>query len=100
MKMYNKIKDEEQKTLFKEYVIFCNYATNEMFDNYFKIDEIEQFDFYCMIEFCFKYDLFNMLYRFLKSNPQRLIMPYEERIEELQLRADFKERFNRFMFSK
>lgn len=103
IKNYKKIEDIEQQKLFHEYAIFCNYAETEVFENFLKIDEIGDFDFYCLIESFFKLDCYNMLYRVLKQNHERIINSQElapEDLEDIKLRSDFKDRFNKFMFSK
>lgn len=104
IKKINKIKDKEQQKLLKEYIVFCNHASTEIFENYLKMaEDLEDFDFYCIIEFCFKNDLYNMLYRLLKMNHNRIVHSESlstGEIDELELRPDFKERFNRFIFSK
>lgn len=100
VKKLKKIKNEEHRELFMEYIIFCNNAPQELFENYFRIKETDDLEFFSILEFLFKNDCYYMIYRLLEDNRDKMLQLYEEVIEELELKKSFKQRIQRFMITK
>lgn len=85
------------KTLYQEYVTFCNYASKEEFDNYFRIKEVDNYDFFSLLDFFYNNDCFNMMFRLLRDNRERLVIPDVEAVADIELKDHIDERMKRFI---
>lgn len=85
------------KTLFQEYVTFCNFAPLEDFENYLKVKELKEYDFFSLVDFFYHYDCYNLLYRLLRDNRERIILPNLDIVKSINLRKDIDERMKRLV---
>lgn len=85
------------KTLYQEYITFCNYAPKEDFDNFFRVKELEECDFLSLVDFFYTNYCYNMLYRLFRDNRERLTMPDIRAVEEIKISDDLDERMQRLV---
>ena len=86
------------KSLFIEYIYLCNFTNDEDFYYYLHPDEATKAQFLSVLDFLYHQGCYMLLYRFLRDNKERLIVPDFKRLEGITLREDIEERFKRYYF--
>lgn len=86
------------KSLYIEYVCFCNFATDEDFYYYLHSEESNEAQLLSVVDFLYHQDCYVLLHRFLRDNINRLIYPAFDTIEGMELREDLDKRFEQYCF--
>ena len=86
-RLFSKSKD---KNKFLEELIFCEYADEHDFENYFRIEELEESELFCLISFLYHQDCFLMMMDIMKQNRERFIFFDELLFDEIE----FSEKLN------
>lgn len=89
--------DDFDKTLFQEYISFCNNSSNYEFDCYFKQKEIDDLDFFTLLDCLYVNECYNMMYRLLRDNRERLVISNIRTIKKMKIRKDLDERMQRLI---
>lgn len=85
------------KTLFQEYISFCNNSTQYEFDLYFKQKEIDDMDFFTLLDVMYENDCYNMLYRLLRDNRERLVIKNLNSLKNMKINKNLDERMERLI---
>lgn len=86
------------KSLYIEYLCFCNYASDEDFYYFLHPGEATRAQFLSVLDFLYDQDCHALLYRFMRNNRDRLINPDFSMLDGLELREDIEKRFDVYMF--
>ena len=89
---------ECDKSLYIEYVCFCNFASDEDFYYHLHPEEANEAQFLSVLDFLYHQDCYVLLHRFLRDNIGRLIYPDFNLIEGMDLRKDLEKRFEQYCF--
>lgn len=89
---------EYDKSLYIEYVCFCNHASNEDFYYHLHPEEATEAQFLSVLDFLYHQDCYVLLHRFLRDNIDRLIYPDFDTIKGMELREDLDKRFEQYCF--
>ena len=81
--------DEIGKEMILEQFVFCHFADEQNFENYFKIDELGERELFCLIGFLYYQDCFFMISDIINRHKDRFLSHRESLIKEI----DFSERF-------
>lgn len=81
--------DEIGKEMILEKLIFCHFSDEKSFENYFKIDELEERDLFCLIGFLYHQDCFFMISNIVNRHRGRFLSHRDSLLKEI----DFSERF-------
>lgn len=85
------------KTLYQEYISFCNNADQYDFESYFKQKEIDNFDFLALLNCMYRNECYNMMYRLLRDNRDKIINPNISKIADMKLQKHLDERMKRLI---
>lgn len=97
LKKWENYKSEYDRTLFQEYVIFCNFSTNEQFKNFLNLDAIIANDFFDLVDFFYTQNCFLFLSRLLRKGKKFLIEEDRDVIEHIKISDKLEERFKKFV---
>ncbi len=86
------------KSLYIEYICFCNNAGDEDFYYYLHPNEATEAQFLSVLDFLYAQDCYALLYRFLRDNRDRLVYPDFDLLEGIELREDLEKRFDMYLF--
>lgn len=64
-------KDRDEKNIFLEKLVFCQFADDHDFENYFRIEELEESELFCLIGFLYHQDCFLMMLEIMNKYKQR-----------------------------
>ena len=84
-RLFSKSKD---KNKFLEELIFCEYADERDFENYFRIEELEESELFCLISFLYHQDCFLMMMDIMNQYQNRFLSYNESLFDEI----DFSEK--------
>lgn len=83
------------KSLLLEKMVFAKFANDYEFDNYFRIEELEESELFCLISFLYHQDCFLMLMDIMNRYRERFISHDDSFIEELDFTYQFISRLER-----
>lgn len=89
------LQDDEGKDMLLEKLIFCQFSDEHDFENYFRLDELNEGELFCLISFLYKQDCFLMLFDIMEKYRERLISYDVSTIKEMEFSEEFIERFKR-----
>ena len=100
MEMYEQLSTNTfERCLYIEYILFCNFASENEFNNYFRIEEIKDTEFFKLVDFLYNHNCYNLLYRLLRNNRERIISnPDINILKDVNFRSDIDKRMERFAF--
>ncbi len=81
---------EEDKSMLLEKLTFCKFADDYDFENYFRIEELNESELLCLISFLHHQDCFFMIRDIMNRYKDKFNLQDESILEEL----DFSEQFN------
>lgn len=81
--------DEKGREEMLERAAFCSFSDDWDFDNYFRIDELEESELLCLISFLYQQDCYLMMLDIMDRYKERLISHNVSFLDEV----DFSERF-------
>ncbi|MCH5249033.1 MAG: hypothetical protein J1E98_03850 [Lachnospiraceae bacterium] len=88
-----------ERCLYIEYILFCNFASENEFNNYFNIEEIKDAEFFKLVDFLHNHNCYNLLYRVLRDNRERIATnPDINTLKDIDFRSDIDKRMERFAF--
>lgn len=88
-----------ERCLYIEYILFCNFASEIEFNNYFRIEEIEDSEFFKLVDCLYNHNCYNLLYRLLRNNRERIVTnPNINILKDIDFRSDIDKRMERFAF--
>ena len=92
-------KYEEQDSLGKELLLeklaFCKFADRYDFENYFRIDELNDSELLCLASFLYQQDCFLMLMDMLDRYKERFILADSSLLREFEPNDTLMERLSR-----
>lgn len=92
-------KYEEQDSLGKELLLeklaFCKFADRYDFENYFRINELNDSELLCLSSFLYQQDCFLMLMDMLNRYKERFILADSSLLREFELDDTLMERLSR-----
>lgn len=94
--IYKSLEQKEQKILFIEQLILCEYADDYDFNNLFRIEELSESELYALLDFMYHEDCFLTMQRVLNKYKDKLVtldtsfLDYSD-----NLRTDFDARYER-----
>lgn len=65
--------DYDGKNMFLEKLVFCQFADEHDFENYFRIGELEESELFCLISFLYHQDCFLMMLEIMNEHKHRFI---------------------------
>lgn len=93
-----KTRTNDEKSLYIEYVCFCNFSDDEDFYYYLHPEEASEAQFLSVLDFLYHEDCYVMLNRYLRDNRERLIYPEFDTLEGMELKENIEERFSQLCF--
>lgn len=81
--------NEIGKEMILEKFVFCHFSDEQNFENYFKIDELGEKEFFCLISLLYHQDCFLMISDIIKRYENRFLSHQDSFLKEI----DFSERF-------
>lgn len=83
------LQTNENKELLLEKLVFCQFADEHDFENYFRIEELNESDLLCLIDLLYHQDCFFMMMDIINRYKERFVSYDESVLKEL----DFSEQF-------
>lgn len=80
---------KEDKDILLEQLVFCKFADEYDFENYFRIGKLRESDLFCLISFLYHQDCFLMMMDIMNRYRDRFVSHDESLLREL----DFSEQF-------
>ncbi len=80
---------KEDKDILLEQLVFCKFADEYDFENYFRIGKLKESDLFCLISFLYHQDCFLMMLDIMNRYRDRFVSHDESLLREL----DFSEQF-------
>ncbi len=80
---------KEDKDILLEQLVFCKFADEYDFENYFRIGKLRESDLFCLISFLYHQDCFLMMLDIMNRYRDRFVSHDESLLREL----DFSEQF-------
>ena len=80
---------KEDKDILLEQLVFCKFANEYDFENYFRIGKLKESDLFCLISFLYHQDCFLMMLDIMNRYRDRFVSHDESLLMEL----DFSEQF-------
>ena len=90
----------EEKELFLEKLIFCNFSEERDFENYFKVGELEESELFCLISFLYHEDCFFMMMEILNNYKQHFLSAGVFELEEFDFSEKLLKRWERMEKSR
>ena len=88
-----------ERCLYIEYILFCNFASEKEFNNYFNVKNINDSEFFELIDFLYQHNCYNLLYRLLRDNRERITTnPNINALKNINLHSSIDKRMERFAF--
>ena len=87
--------DYDKKNIFLERLIFCQFADEHNFENYFRIKELEESELFGLISFLYHQDCFLMMLEIMNEHTERFISHNEMTLERLNISKQFISRLER-----
>ena len=88
-----------ERCLYIEYILFCNFAPEKEFNNYFNIKEINDSEFFNLVDFLYNQNCYNLLYRILRDNRERITTnPDINALKNIDFHSGIDKRMERFAF--
>lgn len=87
--------DDDKKNIFLENLIFCQYADEHYFENYFRIEELEESELFELISFLYHQDCFLMMSEIMNKHKERFITFGEVTLEQVDISEQFISRLKR-----
>ena len=88
-----------ERCLYIEYILFCNFASENEFNNYFNIEEIKDAEFFKLVDFLYDHNCYNLLYRLLRDNRERTTKnPDKSVLENIDFHSCIDKRMKKFVF--
>lgn len=88
-------KDRDEKNLFLEYLVFCQFADDHDFENYFRIEELEEGELFCLIGFLYHQDCFLMMLEIMNRHKQRFVSHSVLYLDEIVFSEQFTSRLEK-----
>lgn len=86
---------KEEKELFLEKLIFCNFSEQRDFENYFKVGELEESELFYLISFLYHEDCFFMMLEILNNYKQHFHSAGVFELEEFDFSEKLLKRWER-----
>lgn len=86
-----------ERTFLAEVYEVCNNLNSDVFGNLFKIGDLSERDFFCIVDFLYHNDCFVLLYQMMASYPERFMCLDLLVSRDTEVRDDLEERLERFL---
>ena len=73
----------EDKSILLEKLAFCGFSDEYDFENYFRIDELEESELFCLISALYHQDCFLMMLDIMNRYRERFVLHDESLLKEL-----------------
>ena len=78
---------KEDKDILMEQLVFCKFANEYDFENYFRIGKLKESDLFCLISFLYHQDCFLMMLDIMNRYRDRFVSHDESLLKELDFSA-------------
>lgn len=85
----------ENKNIVLEKMVFCKFADDYDFENYFRIEDISESELVCLLSFLHHQDCYLMMLDIMSRYKERFDLQDESILEELDLSQQFISRLKR-----
>lgn len=92
--MYLKNSDT-MKTDFIEWLVVCQYMNDDDFENLFRIEDLTEQEFFCVVEFLYRQECYILLFMLIARHLKRFKKEDIGFLEEISLRDCFAQRIDR-----
>ena len=75
---------KEDKDILLEQLVFCKFANEYDFENYFRIGKLKESDLFCLISFLYHQDCFLMMLDIMNRYRDRFVSQFMSRIEKIK----------------
>lgn len=86
---------DEDKDILLEKLVFCRFADDHDFENYFRIEELDESELLCLISLLYYQDCFLLMRDIMNRYRERFTLQDESILEELDLSEQLIQRFAR-----
>lgn len=87
--------DSTGRELLLEKLVFCKFADRYDFENYFRIDELNDSELLCLASFLYQQDCFLMLLEMLERYKEKFVLADSSLLRELEPDDALMERLSR-----
>lgn len=87
--------DHDKKNIFLEKLIFCQYADEHYFEDYFRIEGLEESELFSLISFLYHQDCFLMILEIMNKYKERFVSHYEVTLDRVIISEKFVSRLER-----
>ena len=87
--------DSAGRELLLEKLVFCKFADRYDFENYFRIDELNDSELLCLASFLYQQDCFLMLLEMLERYKEKFVLADSSLLRELEPDDALMERLSR-----
>lgn len=91
------ISQNEDMNILLEKLVFCQFADEHDFANYFRINELEESELFCLIGFLYHQDCFLMMLDIMNRHMERFISHNISLLKEIDISEQFIKRLESFM---
>lgn len=95
-KRYKQLCSTERTFLAEVYEV-CNNLSSDVFGNLFKIEDLSEGDFFCIVDFLYYNECFVLLYQLMANYPERFMCLDLFVSGDIEMRDDLEERLERFL---
>lgn len=89
------LSQDEERCLLLEKLVFAQFADDYDFDNYFRIEELEESELFCLVSFLYDRDCFLMMLDIMNRYKERFVSHDESFIEEIDFTSRYVSRLER-----
>lgn len=89
---------KEDKDILLEQLVFCKFANEYDFENYFRIGKLKESDLFCLISFLYHQDCFLMMLDIMNRYRDRFVSHDESLLKELDFSEQFMSRIEKEIY--
>lgn len=89
------IQDKKEKEMMLEKFVFCHFSSEKDFENYFRIDELEEGELFRLISFLYHQDCFLMIMDIISRHKSRFLSHRDSFLGEISFSKRFYSRLER-----
>lgn len=89
------LSQDRERCLLLEELVFAQFADDYDFDNYFRIEELEESELFCLVSFLYDRDYFLMMLDIMNRYRERFVSHDESFIDEIDFTSRYVSRLER-----
>jgi len=94
---WKKFSNAYDRSLFQEYCIFCNFATEEQFENFLNQKNMTEDAFYDLLSFFYEQNCLLFLFKLLRDNRDFCIEENKNIVKYMKISDKLEKRMKRFL---